>query len=311
LLARVAGCGGGPDFWYEYGPEGITYQAFRRGRLGVLVDLSVDPARDSIGARVAGVTPGGPADKAGVREGDIIVRFNGTRLAAAATGRQGVVESGDQSRPGTRLIELASRLDTGDTVRLELRRDNRPLTVTLVAGESGLENLVQRRMGDMLRRGPTPVEVPGRGNLLFSFDRAPLADLELVKVNPGLAEYFGTSEGLLVVSAPEDSSIGLKSGDVILTIGGRQPTSPAHAMRILTSYEPGETVSFEVMRMKHRVTVTGKMPESRRWRVMHNSLGFNLPLQLLRFEEMRAMPDMQLEVPVIPHQHAAPLKAET
>ena len=62
---------------YQFGPEGVVYQVGRRGRLGVVVDLSADPARDTIGARITAVTPGGAADKAGVRTGDIVVRLDG------------------------------------------------------------------------------------------------------------------------------------------------------------------------------------------------------------------------------------------
>jgi len=296
----------GSIYRYQFGPEGISYQALRRGRLGVLVDLSANPARDSVGARVAGVTPGGPADKAGVHEGDIIVRLNGTALAGATARREGAAETGDVSRPGTRLIELASRLDTGDTVRLELRRDNQPLTVTLVAGESGLENMVRHFQVEPMPGRGGRLQIPG-GEMLFSFSGAPLANLELVKVNPGLAEYFGTTEGVLVVSAPQDSSLGVKSGDVILSIGGRRPSSPAHAMRIFSSYEPGESVSFEVMRMKRRITVTGKMPEGRGWRVMRNSLDFDLPLMEMMppLEHLQELPRM-----VLPRQplRAAPIR---
>src|SRR6058998_3237651 len=53
----------------------------------------------------------------------------------------------------------------------------------------------------------------------------------------------------------------LKGGDVILSIGGRKPTSPSHAMRILRSYEPGETVALDIMRKQKRVTVSWKVPE--------------------------------------------------
>ncbi len=271
-------------FSFSFGPgdvQSLTVQ--RRGRLGILVDLTPDAARDSIGARVAGVTPGGPADRANVRTGDVVVRINGTRLAALQ-GRS--EDEDDQSRPGLRLIEIASRLDQGDTVRLELRRDNRPVNVTFQAGESDADALVRLRtaMPDWGVAIPkmqfTPFEGGGAERMMIRIG-GPLADLELVKVNAGLSEYFGTSEGLLVVDAPDSSSLGLRAGDVILSIGGRRPTSPAHAMRILGTYDAGETLTFEVMRQKHRVTVNGRMPqEDRRWRVMHNSNEFYTPARV-------------------------------
>jgi len=52
----------------------------------------------------------------------------------------------------------------------------------------------------------------------------------------------------------------LKGGDVILSIGGRKPTSPTHAMRILRSYDEGETVSVEIMRKQKRMTLAWKVP---------------------------------------------------
>src|SRR3989441_9677563 len=85
-------------------------------------------------------------------------------------------------------------------------------------------------------------------------------ELDLVTLNGDLGEYFGTKEGILV-KAPADSSLPLRAGDVILSIAGRKPTSPAHAMRILRSYEAGETVSIELMRKQKRMTVAWKVPE--------------------------------------------------
>ena len=79
-----------------------------------------------------------------------------------------------------------------------------------------------------------------------------------------------------MVDAPSDTSLNLRAGDVILGIGGRHPTSPAQALRILGTYEPGENVSFEVMRQKRRATVNGKMPAADRgWRIQRNS--FEMP----------------------------------
>ena len=45
----------------------------RRARLGIKVNLQARDS-DSIGAYVDGVTPGGPAAKAGLEAGDIITR---------------------------------------------------------------------------------------------------------------------------------------------------------------------------------------------------------------------------------------------
>jgi S1-C subfamily serine protease len=84
--------------------------------------------------------------------------------------------------------------------------------------------------------------------------------MELVNLNPELGEYFGTREGILVVKSPADSSLPLRGGDVILSIGGRHPTSASHAMRILRSYEANETVSIEILRKQKRTTVTWHVP---------------------------------------------------
>jgi hypothetical protein len=286
------------------GAGGRAFAAVRRGRLGVLVDLTSDAGRDSVGARIAGVTPGGPADRAGVRTDDIVLRINGTRLVGgAAAGNARREADGERSAPGLRLIEIASRLDEGDTVRLDLRRDNRPLTVTFQAGESDVDVMV-RQFGDGMALAVPNLQYDLQNGLQNILPRVgagstgrvavriggPLADLELVKVNPGLAEYFGTSEGLLVVDAPSDTSLNLRAGDVILGIGGRHPTSPAQALRILSTYEPGENVSFEVMRQKRRATVNGKMPTAaeRHWRIQRNS--FEMP----DLPERQLLPAMRL-----------------
>ncbi|HEX4561179.1 MAG TPA: PDZ domain-containing protein, partial [Gemmatimonadales bacterium] len=73
-------------------------------------------------------------------------------------------------------------------------------------------------------------------------------------------DYFGTHDGVLVVKASEDSLLPLKSGDVIVSIGDRKPTSPAQAMRILRSYDSGETVNIEIMRHQKRQTISWKVP---------------------------------------------------
>ena len=219
------------------------------GRIGVLVKSDADPETDSLGAKIEGVTPGSPAARAGLKVGDIITRFNGTSLAGVKA------EDEEESGPGNKLVELARRLEPGDTVQVEYRRGGESKKATLVAEDLGS---VQFEFP-----GPGPMPMPRMPGFDFELFGAPWGDLELVSLNPDLGEYFGTKEGVLVVKAPADSSLPLKAGDVILSIAGRKPNNPSHAMRILRSYEAGETVSVEVMRKQKRATVTWKVPEHR------------------------------------------------
>jgi len=87
---------------------------------------------------------------------------------------------------------------------------------------------------------------------------SPLADLELVPLNPDLGRYFGTKEGILVINVPAGSQLRLKPGDVVLRVNGRAPSNPVHLLKILRSYDPGESVQLEIMRMKKRETIVGQ-----------------------------------------------------
>jgi C-terminal processing protease CtpA/Prc len=221
-----------------------------RGRIGVIVRTDASAESDKFGAKIEAVTPGGPADKAGLKVGDIITKFNGTSLAGVAA------EDDEESGPGKKLIELAHRLDPGDTIQIEYRRGTDSKKATLVAENLGGRPRIE--IGDPgMMVMPDMHDMP---DMNFDFFISPWGDLKLVSLNPDLGEYFGTKEGILVVKAPADSSLPLKSGDVIMSIGGRKPASPEHAMRILRSYDKGETVSIEILRKQKRLTVAWKVP---------------------------------------------------
>lgn len=233
----------------------------RRVRLGVNVDLQAG-ASDTIGARLEGVTPGGPADKAGLRAGDVITHLDGQALYS------GDAESRNERRslPGMRLIELAAQLEPNDTVTVQYRRDNDRRTASLVtAGDEG--NFIYRaEPGSFVFRGP---EGPRGMSLndapvaLWRFG-SPLGQLELAPINADLGQYFGVTEGVLVIDAPDDSELKLKGGDVVLSVDGRKPNGPQHLLRILRSYEPGEEVRLEIQRNRRRETVSARIESGNR-----------------------------------------------
>jgi S1-C subfamily serine protease len=243
-----------------------------RPRIGVMLEGQANPEHDKYGAYLENVTPDGPAAKAGLQAADIITTFNGVSLA-------GLKAEGDESGPAKKLRELASRLEAGDTVKVEYRRGSETRKTTLVAAE--LAGMTVRRVGpdgDQMMWAPegrvhmTPFP-PGEGNFRF-FSEGPGGsrgfslmeggpmELSLATVNAGLGEYFGTKSGALVLDVPPDSTVQLKAGDVIVAIDGRAVSSEEQARRILRSYAEGETAKVDVMRQKKKATVTWKATDA-------------------------------------------------
>jgi membrane-associated protease RseP (regulator of RpoE activity) len=249
----------------------------RRARLGVQVSpLAVET--DSIGALVQGVTPNGPAAKAGLKSGDIIIRLNGQALVG------GDVRVGTgQSAPGLALSLLAATLDPGDTVVVQYQRGKERRNTTLIAGDDpvwGWKSPPGAPFGEVFgddlqapqelppdmrmrafRVAPPDGQFEMRTQPRIFMLGSPLGDLELAPLNPELGRYFGTGEGVLVINVPAESRLGLKPGDVVLAIDGRKVRGPAQLFRVLESYEPGEEFKLDLMRMKKRETVTGSLAE--------------------------------------------------
>lgn len=239
--------------------ELVNVLTTRRARLGVNVDLQAEDT-DSIGARIEGVTPGGPADKAGLRAGDVITKLDGETLLA----RNGSARRG-RSIPGLRLIELAAQLEPGDTVAVEYQRDGQRRTASIVT-ESDPNSFVFRTEPNVRvyreLMEPLRMSVGENGFNALWFSGSRLGGLELAPMNADLGQYFGVNEGVLVINAPDDSELQLRGGDVVLSVDGREPSNPQHLLRILRSYEPGESVRLEVQRNRRRETITARLDEA-------------------------------------------------
>lgn len=90
--------------------------------------------------------------------------------------------------------------------------------------------------------------------------RRPAGTMQLITLTPQLGRYFGTDHGVLVARAPTRGVLKLQDGDVILSIGGRRPASSSQAIRILTSYDPGEKINLVILREHHRIDIATSMP---------------------------------------------------
>jgi len=247
------------------GPERVMqFLMNRRARLGLKVNLRARET-DSIGAYVDAVTPNGPASNAGIRSGDIITRVGDKSLLS---GGEASSRDARESLPGLRLIELAATLEPNDTVPVEFRRGKERKTVSVVTGDE--PNVVFRtRPGG----GAFDFRYPPDARMSVQLDDddifvggpslygSPLAHLELAPLNPDLGQYFGATTGVLVISVPLNSGLGLKGGDVVLAVDGRKPESPSHLLRILRSYRDSESFKVDLLRNRKRVVIEGRLGE--------------------------------------------------
>lgn len=251
---------GRPEHRFEEPDRLMRIVMNRRARLGIKVNLQARDT-DSLGAYVESVSPNGPAAKAGLRSGDVITKLDGKSVLAGGRAEQDAEQR--QSLPGLRLIELAARLEPSDTVPVEFLRGKDRRTVSVVTEDEpdmftmrmpapgGPRDDMRMPVGDFMDMGP--------GDRFEFMTGSPLGDLELAPLNPDLGAYFGATDGVLVIRAPKDGTLGLKGGDVVLAVDGRKPAGPSHLMRILRSYDRAETFKLDILRNRKRETVSAHL----------------------------------------------------
>ena len=247
-----------------------------RPRLGVSVSASRNGEGDARGARVTNVLADGPADDAGLREGDVITRLDGRSLVDPLPADEEDELDPNEPLPVQRLLTIAAELEPGQEVEVEYLRGGETRTTTVVADdlspwgghlnifgpdwEARLRGYAEGEAPEGLRDFQWRYEGPGSesGAMLLRRFGAMGNGLELAEINPELGAYFGTEEGVLVLDVAEDSELGLQPGDVIVRIGSREATSPERVRRILSSYGSDETVTFDVRRDGRDMSVSGR-----------------------------------------------------
>jgi S1-C subfamily serine protease len=241
LSAEVAG-----PLTAEINDRFFRYSQNLAGRrfLGVVIEST------ELGAQVTAVTPNGPAASAGVLAGDTIVAIDGVDVTQ---------QSGEPNAAEAMMTQMQS-VAPGETVNLRVMRggDYRDIAVALPKDEPSWFsfNMPSFRAPEFQRFGDWD-----SWSSVFTRSQ-PWSEFEFAALTPELGEYFGTSKGLLVVHSPADDAFGFRDGDVILDIGGREPQSPEHALRILSSFAPGESLRVSIMRKQARQTLEIKIPES-------------------------------------------------
>lgn len=226
---------------------------------GPVIGVDLDP-RSAGGARVRDVSPGGPAEEAGIRAEDIIVMVNGKDVKGDAPG--------ESSRNVVRELQAFRRNHGGEPdakLKVRVLRENKSkdfeITPRHIVRAFAFAPPLPSQDGEHGQAGPFNFNY----NYNF-FSNGDLAGLEVTTLTPQLGRYFGTSKGVLVIRAPKRDTYKLQEGDVIVAIDGREPTSGSHITRILSSYRPGEKVTLRVMRDHKTQEIQVTVPDRRQSR---------------------------------------------
>ncbi|HET8818151.1 MAG TPA: PDZ domain-containing protein [Xanthomonadaceae bacterium] len=247
-------------------------RAATRPVIGVVLAQDEKP-----GVAIAAVTPGSAAAQAGLRTGDRLLAVDGHELL----GSSGALRVVNARR-------LLADLDAGRAVRLAYLREGKRRDVRVtprvsdrvvvwvdgngreISTHGDVVVMSRDAVREMRERNRVPGVAPDiRREVLRLDDAGTLLEafrwngLNLATVGAELGRYFGTDEGVLVLSAGPGLDA-LRPGDVIHKVGATPVASPRDAMDALRRLPPGSQVTLDVWRdrkaTRARITVPKALP---------------------------------------------------
>jgi serine protease Do len=185
-----------------------------RGYLGATIQPVTPDIAESVGmpgkkgALVAELVPGGPAEKAGVQPGDVVLSVNGHPVKNASELTREVASS-----------------RSGDTLNLNIMRAGQQKTVAVKSGVRPSEaDLARAQNQDPNERGPTPETAPSARPNALGLALGPLD--EAARRRYGLSADVRGAVVENVATGTDAAKKGLKRGDVLVRAGDRGITSP-------------------------------------------------------------------------------------
>jgi serine protease Do len=190
------------------------------------------------GVELTLVEADGPAGKAGLKVGDVVLRYNGQK-----------VEGNEQ------FARLVRETPAGREVKIDISRGGAPQTVMVRIGlrkapridwsdGNSMPGQIQIHLSDIPR-------LPKLGH-------ASILGVEAEPIDGQLAQYFGVGEGVLVRSVLKGSSAeraGVRAGDVILRIEETHVATPADISNRLRTIH-GKPVAVSLMRDHKEMTLS-------------------------------------------------------
>lgn len=247
--------------------------------------------KDEPGVEIMLVDQDSPAGKAGLKEHDVVLSFNGRKIQASED-----------------LRKLIRDTPPGQTVELGISRDGQPMTIK--------PQLADRRRAMVIApRARVSVRIP-RVTVPMITTLSRRNGVLVENLTPQLGEVFGVKdgEGVLIRSVDKGSpgeTAGLRAGDVIVRVGSQKVASTSDWNQLLREQKPGP-VPVGIVREKRQQTLSLTVPEHSREQADafpgmeefhfnmedfgHDMEDFNLEMRDLQPEIERAMRQAQEKV---------------
>ena len=243
--------------------------------------------REPRGVGITKVVSGSPAEKAGLRKDDVILRFDNENVTSVR-----------------KLNRLVSEVAPDQSVRILISRGGaeQEVAVTMAERNDFKDTVMAFPRGKGWR-----IEGPDNDSFVFSFGNARRIGINTVSLTKQLADYFGVADGkgVLVTSVTADGAAakaGIKAGDVITAVDGEKVESSGDLSRTINQKKEGD-VTLTVIRDKSQRTF--KVTPSKASPARLGGPGRVSTRVVVPSIEIPAIPEInirmpRIEVPVIP-----------
>jgi len=217
------------------------------------------------GVGITRVVQGSPAEKAGLKKDDVILRLDGENITSVR-----------------KLNRLVSEIAPDQSVRVTVSRGGSEQELTATLGKRANFSFA----GDVFSNNPRAFKFEGIdpkewkfdskdwkfegpkfekfefgdhdfGDLTFILGNGRRLGVSTMQLNKQLADYFGVAKGVLVTAVTDDgpaAKAGLKAGDVITAIDGEEVDSPGDLSRVTNNKKDGD-VTLTIIRNKSQQTI--------------------------------------------------------
>ena len=250
------------------------------------------------GVGVTQVVKDSPAEKAGLRKDDVILRIDGENISSVR-----------------KLNRLVSEMAPDQSVKLSVSRGGAEQEITATVGKRTNQSFA----GDLFSLSPKMWKWEGKEAKPFNFE-VPFAErgnlfendndmaiilgnsrrigVSTMELSKQLADYFGITggQGVLVTSVTVDgpaSKAGVRAGDVITAVDGEAVDSPGDIARVINKKKEGD-VALTIVRNKAQQTIR-VTPSETRLRGMVDSAQIGRRIVIPRIE----IPDINIVTPSV------------